>query len=775
MGIRRLPSIAEAMFVQAIQANPNSTASRQAMINKGFMGDKHTIDTDLISITYALQPQQPPHEWLPMSSHPILLNHDFAQGLQSWQQTGTVLPEHNAVWLHENTHAHTRLAQAFKLNSSNRVLNFTLSGQMLSDNQGTQAGDAFEVALLDAQTGQSLFQNTLADSDSALNIQADGKESVAQAIKRIYHRDGSRSYHLDLSAYIHQHHNPEVWLSFDLLGFGEVDSKIRISDIHLSESLPDQPIQVLPEQPDNQGNGTDTNPPSQGNSTDNNLPSQGNGTENNPPSQGNSTDNNPPSQGNGTENNPPSQGNSTDNNPSDQGNSTDNNPPSQGNGMDNTPSNQGNSTENNPPSQGNSADNNPPSQGNSTDNTPSNQSNGDTSHQGAHPTTPPTPTVPTTPPETPKETDQNQDIDPVKPIAPTLPNQQDDSGQTEHQTAPSPTTSEHTNIPPDAIRLANHKETVWIGSKSNVWHHTSHTAVDEDNATSQFHEEVVNQTIATIIALIQQNPLTNNGQWIWEQAIYSAKGQHYALSFTPEWEGEEPLLLKIYQGKHLIHQCVIDTARSIYLTWLGTGNSDFLRIFAERQCYQHIATKENVSISAKVQPLNHLAEETAPTFNHSQQLGWLSLAMALLLLMIWKQQNRPTVCLSGLPIGSVLSDGVRQVIATETQNQIDISDWQIHALSLKLPAQSQPPIQLLLTIGKKQRHTLVLTESGGYEIFSPPTLRLKNKQTSSAHSRATLTLAEAVQTLSQDDTWLRKMERQLSKTWTSFIGNNKTS
>ena len=345
----------------------------------------------------------------------------------------------------------------------------------------------------------------------------------------------------------------------------------------------------------------------------------------------------------------------------------------------------------------------------------------------------------------------------------------------EHQTAPNPTTSEQTNIPTDGIRLANHKETVWIGSKSNVWHHTSHTAVDEDNATSQFHEEVVNQTIATIIALIQQNPLTNNGQWIWEQAIYSAKGQHYALSFTPEWEGEEPLLLKIYQGKHLIHQCVIDTARSIYLTWLGTGNSDFLRIFAERQCYQHIATKENVSVSAKVQTLNHLAEETAPTFNHSQQLGWLSLAMALLLLIIWKQQNRPTICLSGLPIGSVLSDGVCQVIATETQNQIDISDWHMHALSLKLPAQSQPPIQLLLTIGKKQRHTLVLTESGGYEIFSPPTLRLKNKQTSSAHSRATLTLAEAVQTLSQDDTWLRKMERQLSKTWTSFIGNNKTS
>ena len=518
------------MFVQAIQANPNSTASRQAMINKGFMGDKHTIDTDLISITYALQPQQPPREWLPMSTHPILLNHDFAQGLQSWQQTGTVLPEHNAVWLHENTHTHTRLAQAFKLNSSNRVLNFTLSGQMLSDNQGAQAGDAFEVALLDAQTGQSLFQNVLADSDSALNIQANGKESVAQAIKRIYHRDGSRSYHLDLSAYIHQHHNPEVWLSFDLLGFGEVDSKIRISDIHLSESLPDQPIQVLPEQPDNQGNSTDNNPPSQGNGTDNNLPNQGNSTDNNssdqgnsadnnPPSQGNGTDTNPPNQGNGTDTNPPNQGNSTDNNPPNQGNSTDNNPPSQGNGMDNTPSNQGNSTENNPPNQGNSTDNNPPSQGNSTDNNlpnqgnstdnnppnqgnstdnnlpsqgngmdnnppsqgnstdnnPSDQGNGDTSNQGAHPTTPPTPTAPTTPPpETPKDPAKQGDNH----------TQTEAPKETEHQTAPNPTTSAQTNTPPDGIRLANHKETVWIDSKSNVWHHTSHTAVDEDNATS---------------------------------------------------------------------------------------------------------------------------------------------------------------------------------------------------------------------------------------------------------------------------------------------------
>ena len=182
--------------------------------------------------------------WQPETVNSVLTNSNFAQGLHGWRQTGAVQADNGGVWLHEASDGHTRLAQAFRLNAKQKVLGFTLHDGHISDNGGTQASDAFEAALLDAATGKPLFTGGLDRSDSLLNMQADGSETFAPSIRRIYNADGSRSYHLDLSAYLAAQtaagREADVWLGFDLLGFGNADSKIRISNIGLSEDMPVQ-------------------------------------------------------------------------------------------------------------------------------------------------------------------------------------------------------------------------------------------------------------------------------------------------------------------------------------------------------------------------------------------------------------------------------------------------------------------------------------------------------------------------------------------------------
>ena len=148
-----------------------------------------------------------------------------------WNSQGSVDIASGAATLNEVSTSHTRLSQVFMLNEQDRYLSFTLSGAALDDLNGAP-DDAFEVALLDANTGLSVLgSNGLTRTDSFLNLQGDGSEHAATSVTRIDNADGSRTYRVDLTGVAK---NTAVNLSFDLLGFGQDNSHVTLSDIRVS-------------------------------------------------------------------------------------------------------------------------------------------------------------------------------------------------------------------------------------------------------------------------------------------------------------------------------------------------------------------------------------------------------------------------------------------------------------------------------------------------------------------------------------------------------------
>ncbi len=149
----------------------------------------------------------------------------------AWQTNGNVqFDGAGQATLGESDTAQSHLSQSFLINPGDRTLRFTLSGVALDDiNNGPD--DAFEVALLNANTGESLKANSgLSHSDALLNLQADGTERLASGISRILNLDGSRTYLVDLTGIPT---GTAAYLSFNLIGFGAATSHATLSDIRL--------------------------------------------------------------------------------------------------------------------------------------------------------------------------------------------------------------------------------------------------------------------------------------------------------------------------------------------------------------------------------------------------------------------------------------------------------------------------------------------------------------------------------------------------------------
>jgi VCBS repeat-containing protein len=154
----------------------------------------------------------------------------FNPSTGSGTSTGSVRTGGGAT-LYEVSGSQTRLSQVFMVNDRDRFLSFTLAGTAL-DNLTGAPDDAFEVALLDANTGASLLGGTgLTRSDAFLNLQADGTQNAANCVTCINNADGSRTYRVDLAGIAA---GTAVNLSFDLIGFGGNGSHVTVSDVRLS-------------------------------------------------------------------------------------------------------------------------------------------------------------------------------------------------------------------------------------------------------------------------------------------------------------------------------------------------------------------------------------------------------------------------------------------------------------------------------------------------------------------------------------------------------------
>jgi VCBS repeat-containing protein len=255
-GVRRLPTADEMALMQQLIAQAKS----------GLIAQQSTTNTDLPNT-----PSNAPFPTLPLggmglafagllqrnrygglnavlnnstltqydvAANATLTNGNLSSG-NGWATQGSVNIGNGVATLNEISTTQTRLSQVFMVNANDRYLSFTLSGAAL-DNLTGAPDDAFEVALLNANTGVSLLGSNgpstelrtgLTHSDAFLNLQADGTEHLSQGITRITNPDGSRTYRVDLSGVAS---GTAVNLSFDLIGFGANGSHVNVSDVRLS-------------------------------------------------------------------------------------------------------------------------------------------------------------------------------------------------------------------------------------------------------------------------------------------------------------------------------------------------------------------------------------------------------------------------------------------------------------------------------------------------------------------------------------------------------------
>ncbi len=165
------------------------------------------------------------------AAHPTLQGGGL-QNLQDWATQGQVsLASGGGAILQEGAASQTRLNQVFTINERDRFLSFTLAGTALDDVHGGP-DDAFEVALLEADTGRSLIGAlSLSHTDALLNLQANGTETAAANVTRVTNPDGSRTYRVDLAGVPA---GTAVNLSFDLIGFGQTGSQVAVRDVRVS-------------------------------------------------------------------------------------------------------------------------------------------------------------------------------------------------------------------------------------------------------------------------------------------------------------------------------------------------------------------------------------------------------------------------------------------------------------------------------------------------------------------------------------------------------------
>jgi hypothetical protein len=167
-----------------------------------------------------------------VAANPTLTDPRLETGA-GWETAGNVSLGNGAAILRETADRQTRLNQVFIVGEHDRYLTFTLAGIGLDD-VVNGPDDAFEAALLDANSGISLLAGTgLTRNDAFLNLQADGTERAGPGVSSTLNPDGSRTYRIDLGYLGGIPAGTAVNLSFDLIGFGPATSQVTVRDIRL--------------------------------------------------------------------------------------------------------------------------------------------------------------------------------------------------------------------------------------------------------------------------------------------------------------------------------------------------------------------------------------------------------------------------------------------------------------------------------------------------------------------------------------------------------------
>ena len=159
----------------------------------------------------------------------------------AWDTRGASNIENGQAVLTEDSPFLSNFTQTFTVPEEAKTIQFKLIGAELGASE-LAPPDAFEVALLDADTNESLTAvSDLSNTDSLLNIQNDGTAYFSDKVKiggatsgEIIGLDRPRTVTVDISDLTA---GTEATLYFDLLGFGDVDSRVVIDDVRLSDQF----------------------------------------------------------------------------------------------------------------------------------------------------------------------------------------------------------------------------------------------------------------------------------------------------------------------------------------------------------------------------------------------------------------------------------------------------------------------------------------------------------------------------------------------------------
>jgi len=250
-GVRRLPSEFDFVYTPQVQETAEEEVSPEfhAVSYDDFMAslrqsERTDNDPDLVQHQEAYDPED---LHIGITDGTFTLEDPADPGF-AWDMRGNTSVHSGQAVLDEGRFFFSGLSQSFIVPTGAQMLRFVIPSIALGASPGSPP-DAFEVALLDAGTYESLVGvvRSLGQTDALLNIQSTGRTYVAPTVSiaglsasgEIISLDGEIAVEIDLSAV------PEgtaATLYFDLLGFAALDSQVTIDNVFILGDGPLPPI-----------------------------------------------------------------------------------------------------------------------------------------------------------------------------------------------------------------------------------------------------------------------------------------------------------------------------------------------------------------------------------------------------------------------------------------------------------------------------------------------------------------------------------------------------
>ena len=265
-GVRKLPSDINVLILNAIQNTKTDTYHTLIPQTDNHNQDEHLVpprigglggQTNVIN-----SPLNPPrlgdfHQLTaPLTSSGLMaeiLNGDFAISNNNnpdygWNNRGAATVNNDRAILTEDSSYLSNFTQSFIVPENSQTLQFSFNAQLGNGdtNNFILPPDAFEVALLDANTNQPILGNTLSNTDSFFNLQNDGTAHFDDRVRIGGTESGGQielgeeqTVTVDIS---HIAPGTEITLYLDLLGFGEADSTIYLDNVKIDSQSVTAPL-----------------------------------------------------------------------------------------------------------------------------------------------------------------------------------------------------------------------------------------------------------------------------------------------------------------------------------------------------------------------------------------------------------------------------------------------------------------------------------------------------------------------------------------------------